>query len=306
MNLISKKIVQEKQQKNLHVEKRQQILRRIKFWSLVGFIKERSTQTQTDSLLLYVSISELSGTLTCVNTTTVHLFPCSAAPVFVFHALPLVLAEPILVSQVVVEKMEGVVLAPLSHGFLLALRGAEEEGLHCHEALADQALGAAGALEALRLGVPVVIAVGNPLGLRLHRNLAGRAFHSVALHVARLADRLVLLHDVSLSGEDAVTFKTAEVLQMPVLALSLSVLITEDQLITASTARLLAVSIVASTVQLALLPEVDHVHQQLVAGATHEACWVPHLVVAGPLSVDSWLAQTHRLLAVTARKVLLW
>lgn len=54
--------------------------------------------------------------------------------------------------------------------------------------------------------------------------------HSVALHVARLADRLVLLHDVRLSGKDAVTFKTAEVLQMPVLALSLSVLITEDQL----------------------------------------------------------------------------
>lgn len=69
--------------------------------------------------------------------------------------------------------MEGVVLALLSHGFLLALRRAEEEVLHRHEALADQALGAAGALEALRLGVPVVLAVGNPLGLGLYRILAG-------------------------------------------------------------------------------------------------------------------------------------
>ena len=65
---------------------------------------------------------------------------------------------------------------PLSHGFLLALHRAEEEGLHCHEALADEALGAASALEALWLGVPVELAVGNPLGLGLHRTLAGGAF----------------------------------------------------------------------------------------------------------------------------------
>lgn len=67
----------------------------------------------------------------------------------------------------------GSCFGPLSHGFLLALHGAEEEGLHCHEALADEALGAAGALEALRLGVPVELAVGNPLGFGLHRILAG-------------------------------------------------------------------------------------------------------------------------------------
>lgn len=56
----------------------------------------------------------------------------------------------------------------LSHGFLLAFHRAEKEGLHCHEALANQALGASRALEALRLGVPVVLAIGNPLGLGLY------------------------------------------------------------------------------------------------------------------------------------------
>lgn len=67
----------------------------------------------------------------------------------------------------------GSCFGPLSHDFLLALHRAEEEGLHCHEALADQALGAAGALEALWLGMPVVLAIGNPLGLGLYRILAG-------------------------------------------------------------------------------------------------------------------------------------
>lgn len=73
-----------------------------------------------------------------------------------------------------------------------------------------------------------------------------------------------------------------------------------SHLITAATARLLAVSVVASTVHLAFLPEVDHVHQKFLAGTADEAGWVPHLVVAGPLGVDGRLAPTHRLLAVVA------
>lgn len=158
----------------------------------------------------------------------------------------------------------------------------------------------------------------------------------MVLHVAGLADRLVLFHDVRLSSKNAIAVKTAEVLQVPVLALSLSVLVTEDKLrknatkrglksaadlrrvshktrckfvqisvilrhlITAATARLLAVSVVASTVHLAFLPEVDHVHQKFLAGTADEAGWVPHLVVAGPLGVDGRLAPTHQLLAVVA------
>lgn len=74
-----------------------------------------------------------------------------------------------------------------------------------------------------------------------------------------------------------------------------------SHLIAACTSWLLAVSIVASAVQLAFLPEVDHVHQQLFAGTAHEAGWVPQLVITGPLSVDSRLAQTHWLLTVLAR-----
>lgn len=74
-----------------------------------------------------------------------------------------------------------------------------------------------------------------------------------------------------------------------------------SRLITARTARLLAVPVVASAVQLAFLPEVDHVHQQLLAGTAHEAGRVPQPVVTGPLGVDGRLAQTHRLPAVLAR-----
>lgn len=158
----------------------------------------------------------------------------------------------------------------LRQDFLFALHWAEEEALHSHEALTDQALGAAGALEALRLSMPVVVAVGDPLSLGVHWILAGWAFlqwernirvgnsslpslkppashgwrtlredsyHSVALHVARRAHRLVLLHDVRLPGEDAIAVETAEVLQMPVVALGLSVLVTEDQLRTHKHAR---------------------------------------------------------------------
>lgn len=159
--------------------------------------------------------------------------------------------------------------------------------------------------------------------------------HGVVPHVAGLADGLVLLHDVRLPGEDTVALEAAEVLQVPVLALGLRVLVAEDQLrtrkrgtsaqpnptcascslkanpppppprpphlVAAAAARLLAVAVVAAAVHLALLPEVDHVHQQLLAGAAHEAGRVPQLVVAGPLGVDGRLAAGHRLLAVVAR-----
>lgn len=82
----------------------------------------------------------------------------------------------------------------------------------------------------------------------------------MALHIAGLADGLVILHDICLSGQDAITVKAAEVFQVPVLSLRLCVLITEDQLITASTARLLAISVVAPAEKLVFLPEVDHIH----------------------------------------------
>lgn len=122
----------------------------------------------------------------------------------------------------------------------------------------------------------------------------------MVLHVAGLADRFVVLHDVRFSSQDTITVKTAEVFQMPVLTLRLSVLITEDQLITPGTPWLLAVSVVASTVQFTLFPEVDHVHQQLFAGAAYEAGRVPQFVVSGSFGVHSRVAEAHGLLAVTA------
>ena len=60
----------------------------------------------------------------------------------------------------------------LGQSLLLALHRAEEHALHGHEALPHEALGAAGALEAVGLGVPVVFPVGDALGLGLHRVLA--------------------------------------------------------------------------------------------------------------------------------------
>lgn len=122
----------------------------------------------------------------------------------------------------------------------------------------------------------------------------------MVLHVAGLADRFVVLHDVRLSSQDTVTVKTTEVFQMPVLTLSLSVLITEDQLITSATPWLLAVSIVASTVKFTLFPEVDHVHQQFFAGAAYEAGRVPQFVISSSFSIHGRGAKMHGLLAVIA------
>lgn len=54
-------------------------------------------------------------------------------------------------------------------------------------------------------------------------------------------------------------------------------------------------------IQLALLPEVDQVHQQLVAGAAHEAARVPQLVVPGAFRKNGRVAATHAALAVMTR-----
>ena len=55
-----------------------------------------------------------------------------------------------------------------------------------------------------------------------------------------------------------------------------------------------------AAVKLALLPEVDHVHQQLAAGAAYKAAGVPQLVISSPLRVHRWLALPHGLLALVA------
>lgn len=73
-----------------------------------------------------------------------------------------------------------------------------------------------------------------------------------------------------------------------------------SHLVTPCTPGLLAVSIVTAAVQLTLLPEVDHVHQQLFAGAADKAGRVPQLVVAGAFCVHCRFAPLHNLLTVVA------
>lgn len=56
------------------------------------------------------------------------------------------------------------------------------------------------------------------------------SYHSMVLHIARLAHRLVTDHHVYFSGQDVVAVKAAEVLQMPILVFCLGILIAEYQL----------------------------------------------------------------------------
>lgn len=64
-------------------------------------------------------------------------------------------------------------------------------------------------------------------------------------------------------------------------------------LITPSTAGLLAVTVMSATVQLPILPEVNHVDQEFTTGAADETGWVPEFVVASPFSIDSWVSFLH-------------
>lgn len=148
--------------KTASVERRQMIERHRKNW-------KHECRAETD-LRIWKKHQKASGLSTAVrlyirgNRHSVHLWPPPPSP-----------ASGSGLSSGCGE--DGATLSDnLRQGFLFALHRAEEEALHRHEALADQALGAAGAFEALWLGVPVVLAVGNPLGLGLNRILAGGTF----------------------------------------------------------------------------------------------------------------------------------
>lgn len=68
-------------------------------------------------------------------------------------------------------------------------------------------------------------------------------------------------------------------------------------LIAASTAGLLAVTVMSAAVQLPILPEVNHVDQEFTTGAADKTCRVPELIVASPLSVDGWVSFIHGVFA---------
>lgn len=71
-------------------------------------------------------------------------------------------------------------------------------------------------------------------------------------------------------------------------------------LITASTSWFLTVTVMSATVQLPILPEINHVNQEFVAGTAGETSWVPQFIIAGPFSVDGWVTFLHTLFAAVA------
>lgn len=97
----------------------------------------------------------------------------------------------------------------------------------------------------------------------------------VAGLIAGTAVGATLTHDIALPPERCFTLKAAEVIHVPVPALSFRALRGEDDLVTGLAAWTQAFSMVATTVDLASMVEVDEVHQQLPARGTHKALWVP-------------------------------
>lgn len=148
--------------------------------------------------------------------------------------------------------------------------------------------------------MPAEIVVGYPLHFWVDGIVASLTHHSVILHVAGLAHRLVIDHHVYFASQDVVTVKAAEVFQMPILVFCLGILIAEYQLITAGTSGFLAVTVVSATEQLPILPEINHVDQQFRAGAADKTRWVPQFIIAGPLGIDGGVALLHAQLAAIA------
>lgn len=93
--------------------------------------------------------------------------------------------------------------------------------------------------------------------------------------VAGAAVGAALTHDIALPSKRCFTLEAAEVTHVPVPALSLRALRREDDLITGLAARAQAFGMMATTVDLASMVEVDEVHQQLPACGTHKALGVP-------------------------------
>lgn len=56
----------------------------------------------------------------------------------------------------------------------------------------------------------------------------------------------------------------------------------------------------SATVQLPILPEINHVDQELMAGTADETSRVPQFIIAGPFSVDGWVTLFHTLFAAVA------
>lgn len=191
-------------------------------------------------------------------------------------------------------------LVSLLRHHLLTLHGTENHPFYWHELLPDETLAAAGAQEALCGCVPAKVVIGHPLHFRVDGIVASLTHHSMILHIAGLTHRLVIDHHIYCPGEDVVTVKAAEMFQMPILVFCLGVLIAKYQLITASTSGFLTITVMPATVQLPILPEINHVNQEFTTGAADETCWVPEFIVASPFCVDGWVPFFHAQFAAIA------
>lgn len=162
-------------------------------------------------------------------------------------------------------------------GFFPQTAGARAEDLPLfgQERTTKQRAFTAGTTEAAFGGVPV---------LPIIRHLALINSNVVPTRVAVLGvERLKagaavwssFLHDVPLAAQYCLALEAAEVLHVPVPALCLGALISKDDLVTGRAPRLQSLGVVPAAVDLAILVEVDKVHQKLLASAANEAGRVP-------------------------------
>lgn len=71
-------------------------------------------------------------------------------------------------------------------------------------------------------------------------------------------------------------------------------------LIASSTAGFFTITIMSSTVQVAILPEIDHVYKKFATGTTDKTSWVPQFVISCTFCIDSWVTFFHVQLAAIA------
>lgn len=56
----------------------------------------------------------------------------------------------------------------------------------------------------------------------------------------------------------------------------------------------------SATIQLAILPEINHVDQEFMAGTADETSWVPQFIISCPFSIDGWVSLLHTQFAAVA------
>uniref|UniRef100_A0A2D4IG77 Uncharacterized protein n=1 Tax=Micrurus lemniscatus lemniscatus TaxID=129467 RepID=A0A2D4IG77_MICLE len=165
--------------------------------------------------------------------------------------------------------------------------GAEDLTLLGQERLPEQGLLATRAAETGISGVPVLALIGHLALVNTNVLPACIAIFCIEALITTAAIGATLAHDVSLPTQGLLTFKAAEMAHVPVTALGFCALICKDDLITSFTSRLEALSMVAPTVDFALLVEVDQVNEELPTRGTNKALGVPAGTMPSSTGKDS-------------------